>query len=93
MICHVLWHHGKGTLAIFQHQCIQVHQVTNGFGNLIGCARDGIAAKAVANQNQIVQIFPADQVDNILNENIKGDVFDRRCERSASPVCVQVTTR
>ena len=44
-------------------------------GNFICCARDAGTAKTVSDQNNIIELFRLNVIDNIRYERIERDVF------------------
>jgi hypothetical protein len=62
-------------LAILQHEAVEIHEMPDAVGNLICCARDACTPKAVSDQDNIIELFRLNVIDDIRCECIERDVF------------------
>ena len=53
---------------------VEVDQVLDAAGHAVGHAGDDHAAVTVADQDNVVQIFPQDDVDDVLNVRVEVNV-------------------
>ena len=62
-------------LAVLQDKAVEINEVPDVVGNLICCARDARSPKAVSDENNIIEFFRLNVIDNIRCECIERDVF------------------
>ena len=67
--------HTEWALAILQDEAVEIDEVSDAVGNPIGCARDARTSKAVSDQDNIIELFRLNVIDNIRDEFIERDVF------------------
>ena len=60
--------------AVFGQQSVNVDDALDAVGHAIGHAGDDHAAVAVADEDDVVQIFPEDDVDDVLNVRVEVNV-------------------
>src|SRR5690606_27902968 len=63
----------KTVLAIFENDGVEIHQMGQSLGNPICHAADGNAGKAMAHENDVVQLFSQYELDKIINEGVQSD--------------------
>ena len=62
-------------LVILQDKAVEINEVPDAVGNLICCARDARSPKAVSDENNIIEFFRLNVIDDIRCECIERDVF------------------
>jgi len=65
---------GIPVFAVFGQQGVQVNDALDSVGHAVGHAGDDHAAVAVTHQHNVVQIFPEDDVDDVLNVRVEINV-------------------
>ena len=60
---------------ILQDKAVEIDEVPDAVGNLICCGRDARTPKAVSDENNIIELFRLNVIDDIRCECIERDVF------------------
>ena len=62
------------TFAIFGHECVDIDDMLDAVGHAVGHAGDNHAAVAVTDEHHVVQVFPENDVDDVLNVRAEVNV-------------------
>ncbi len=76
---------GERRLSVFEHDGIEIHELTNALRYAIGRAGDRQSTKAVAHQNDIGQVLVFEDVDDVLDEYTEIDRGRKQMRTFAEP--------
>src|ERR1039458_595873 len=65
---------GVGTFAVVGHKGVEIDHVFDAVGHAVGHAGDDHPAVAVADEHDVVQVFPHDDIDDVLDVRVEVNV-------------------